>query len=224
MRPTSSTDFHLGSAVCTAAIQSLVERDPKKLIQQLFSTRCSLKPVAHDLDSDLDLDQEDDNAPSMSSHPTYKTRSVHFKELCLSQAQSKDKDESIVLVTKLSNLSMHKPSYLILYSQCQDCFPSIAQHLPKLALFSASVSSSSAIATVAYQSPPTPAHQQWAQCTPAPPAPPTSNASEGAAFFSDRNGVWSQGCTFCGMLGHCIRSCLVVEEYFNTGRVKIVGN
>ena len=197
--------------------------DPEKLVQRLFGTRRSPKPAVHN--SDSDSDREDSNSPSSPDHSAYETRSVRFKEPHPDRAQSKDEDESIALVTKLSSLSVQEPSYFVLYSQCQDRFPSIARRLPKPMLFSAGASSSPATATVAFQAPHTPAHQSWTQHTPATPAPPpVANMSEGAAFFSDRNGTRPQGCTFCGMLGHRIHGCPAAEEYYRTGRVKIIGN
>ena len=204
--------------------QSKSRRDnPEKLVQWLFGTRRSPKPAVHN--SDSDSDREDGNSPSSPDHSAYETRCVRFKEPHPDQAQSKDEDDSIALVTKLSGLSVQEPSYFVLYSQCQDRFPSIARRLPKPMLFSAGASSSSATATVAFQALPTPAHQSWTQRAPAPPPPPpVPNASEGAAFFSDRNGMRSQGCTFCGMLGHRIRGCPAAEEYYRTGCVKIIGN
>jgi hypothetical protein len=197
--------------------------DPEKLIYKLFGDKRSPRPIAYDDDSDSD--QEEDSTPSTSGRPAYETRSVRFKETHSDRAQPKEEDDSIALVTKLSNLSVHEPSYLVLYSQCQKQFPEIAQHLPKPELATARALSSSAAATVAYQSPPAPvvpARQPWAQRTPAP--PPVPAASEGDAFFSDRNGARSRGCMFCGMLGHRIHGCPAAEEYYRTGRVKIIGN
>ena len=156
--------------------------DPEKLVRRLFSARHSPKPATRNLDSDSD--QEDNNSPSSSDHLAYETQSVRFKEPCPGQAQSKDKDDSIALVTKLSSLFVQEPSYFVLYSQCQDCFPSIARRLPKPTLFPTGATSSSTTATVAFQAPPTPVHQSWTQRAPAPPPSPlVPNASDRAAFF-----------------------------------------
>ena len=97
--------------------------DPEKLVQRLFGTRRSPKPAVHI--SDSDSDREDSNSPSSPDHSAYETRSVRFKEPHPDRAQSKDEDESIALVTKLSSLSVQEPSYFVLYSQCQDRFPSV---------------------------------------------------------------------------------------------------
>ena len=194
------------------------------LVQRLLGDRRSPRPAAYESDSDSgsgsDSDQEEDSATERSA---YKTRSVHFKEDRSSRAQSKDEDESMTLVTKLSNLSVHEPSYLILYSKCMKRFPDVAQHLTKPDL---RAPSSSATATVAFQSPPapvyqpppTPARQPWEQRAPAPPP----DTPEGDLFFSERNGARSRGCMFCGMLGHRVRGCPAAEEYYRTNRLKII--
>ena len=122
--------------------------DPERLIQQLFGDKCSRKPAR---DDDSDSDQEDSDAEC----PEYKTCSVCFKEPSLARTQPNDDDDAATLITKLRNLSVCEPSYFVLYSQCQERFPSIAQLLPKPDLFAAQMPPASA--TVAYQSPPTPA-------------------------------------------------------------------
>ena len=194
------------------------------LVYRLLGDRRSPRPAPYDSDSDSDSgsdsDQEEDSATERSA---YKTRSVHFKEDHSSRAQSKDEDESMTLLTKLSNLSIHEPSYLILYSKCQKRFPDIAQNLAKPDL---RAPLPSATATVAFQSPPapvyqpppTPARQPWEQRAPPPPA----DTNEGDLFFSERNGARSRGCMFCGMLGHRVRGCPAAEEYYRTNRLKVI--
>ena len=177
--------------------------EAEKFIQRLFG----------DSDSDSDLE---DSTTDTSEHMPYETRNARFKESSSTKAQRKDEDDPIALVTKLNNLSVWEPSYLVLYSQCQKRFPSIAQHLPKPDLFANQLSP--AIAAV-----PAPARQPSAQQTFAPPTPSTADATADA-FFWDRNGVRSRSCVFCGVLGHRIRGCPVAQEYVDTGRVKIVGN
>ena len=145
----------------------------------------------------------------------YKTQSIHFKEDHSSRAQSKDEDESMTLVTKLSNLSVHEPSYLILYSKCMKHFPDIAQHLTKPDLRAPLSSTTATVAfqsppTPVYQPPPTPACQPWERHTPAPPP----DTPKGDLFFSERSGARSCGCMFCGMLGHRVRGCPAAEEYY----------
>jgi hypothetical protein len=195
------------------------QRDPDKFIQRLFGDKRSPRSAARDDDSDSG--QEEDKNPSTSERPAYETCSVRFKEPGSAKAQHEDEDDPVALLTKLKGLSVNEPSYLVLYSQCQERFPDIAQHVPKPDLF-ATTSSAFTTATVAYQSHPVPVRQPWAQHTPTP--TPVVAASDGDTFFYDRNGARSRACAFCGMLGHRIRGCPTAEEYVNTGRVKIVGN
>jgi len=123
----------------------------------------------------------------------------------------------------LKALSVHEPSYLVLYSQCQERFPTIAQHLPKPELFPTQAPPISA--TVAYQSPPALPRQSWAQRTPAPPTPSSiATVADRDIFFSDRNSTRTRGCAFCSMLGHRVCGCPAAEEYVDTGCVKIVNN
>ena len=86
-------------------------------------------PAAYDSDSDsgLDLDKEEDSATKC---PAYKTQSVHFREKHSNRAQPKDEDKSMTLLTNLSNLSIHEPSYLMLYSKCQKWFQTLHRTLP----------------------------------------------------------------------------------------------
>ncbi|KAI9437811.1 hypothetical protein BJY52DRAFT_1196292 [Lactarius psammicola] len=173
--------------------------DPKKLIQRLFGDKRT--PKAATRDDNSESEQEDDDTPA-PERPTYETWSVRFKDPSLAWSQTNEEDDSLALVTKLQSLSVHEPSYLMLYSQCQERFPSIAQHLPKPELFPSKAPSITA--TVAYQSPPAPPCQPWAQRAPAPPAPSSvATVADKDIFFSDRNAA---------------------EEYVDTGRVKIVNN
>ncbi|KAH9012416.1 hypothetical protein EDB83DRAFT_2578643, partial [Lactarius deliciosus] len=173
--------------------------DPNKLIQRLFGDKRASKPAARD--SDSDSEPEDEDASTAPKRSTYETQNVRFKESSSAQVQYKDEDDPVALVAKLKGLSVHEPSYLVLYSQCQERFPSIAQNLPKPELFPAQVPSVSA--TVAYQSPPAPPRQPWAQRTPtASTSSSTPAVADKDTFFSDRNGARTRGCAFCGMLGH----------------------
>ena len=193
------------------------QRNPDKLIQRLFGDdRGSGKPARDDSESDSESDKE---APTMPERPTYETKSVRFRDQRSGQARSDDN-----IGTKLKSLSVCEPSYLPLYSQCQECFPHVVRRLPKPDLFA--TQAPPAAATVAYQSSPASARQPWAQRMTTPPAsvtPPT-DTSEGDAFFSDRNGIQTRGCTFCGVLGHRIRGCPAAQEYYRTGCVKIISN
>src|SRR6266702_774314 len=193
--------------------------DPEKLIQWLFGDKRTPKPTKHEDDSDSE--QEEDDAPT-PERSTYETRSVRFKDPSSARSQTNE-DDSLTLVTKLKALSVHEPSYLVLYSQCQERFPTIAQHLPKPELFPTQAPPISA--TVTYQSPPAPPRQSWAQRTPTPSASSSvTTVADKDGFFSDRNGARTRGCAFCGMLGHRVRGCPAAEEYVDTGRVKIFDN
>ena len=119
---------------------------------------------------------------------------------------------------------MHEPSYLVLYSQCQEQFPSIAQHLPKPDLFSARAPPSSCNCHCRLPVTSIPARQPWAQRTPAPPAPLCHHIRRRHIFFRQEWCTRSHGCMFCGMLGHRIHGCPAAEEYYRTGRVKIISN
>ena len=146
---------------------------PEKLIQRLFGDKHSHKPTTQNDDSDSG--QEDE----------YETHNVHFKES--GKAQPKEEDDPITLIGKLKSLSVCKPSYLVLYSQCQEHFPTIAQLLPKPNLFA--TQTPTAVATVSYQSHHTPACQPCAQQTPANPTQPSALELDLDIFFSDRNGA-----------------------------------
>ncbi len=159
--------------------------DPEKLIQWLFGDKRTPKAATRDDDSESEQEEDDTPTPERS---TYETRSVRFKDPSLARSQTNKEDDSLALVTKLKALLVHEPSYLVLYSQCQERFPTIAQHLPKLELFPTQVPPISA--TVAYQSPPALPCQSWAQQTPAPPTPPSvAIIPDKDTFFSDRNGA-----------------------------------
>jgi hypothetical protein len=159
--------------------------NPDKLIQRLFGdNRGSRGPARDDSEPDTESDKE---APSMPKQPTYETKSVHFRDQSSDQARLDDNDDPIALVTKLQSLSVNEPAYLVLYSQCQEHFPSMAQHLPKPNLFA--TQPPPAMTTVAYQSPPAPTRQPWAQRTPPPPTSSTIATSDKDTFFSDRNGA-----------------------------------
>ena len=196
--------------------------DPEKLIEQLFGERYSPKPVA--CDNNSDSKPEDDSMPAASKHPTYKTRNVHFKEpsSVKSQAQPEDEDDPVALITKLTKLSIHEPSYFVLFMQCQKKFLDFVQHIPKPECFAPQTPSGTA--TVAYQSPSTPTHQPWAQHMPAASTSSAATPANKKAAFFRKNSVWTAGCAFCGMLRHRIHSCPAAEEYVDTGHVKIVNS
>jgi integrase-like protein/reverse transcriptase-like protein/aspartyl protease len=176
----------------------------------------------------------DSDAATDTSSPEYETKNVRFKSSHSSRPKGKktDSGDPLSLVTKLQSLSVNDPSYLVLYSQCQERFPVIAQNLPKPQLLPAVSTSASALASVSYQSTPvatqTPPSQPYLQ--PQPPAPASAPASiptsslptDPKADFFGRNSARAQGCAFCGHLGHRIHACPAAEEYVDTGRVKII--
>ncbi len=93
------------------------------------------------------------------------------------------------LFTKMRSLSVHEPSYLILYSQCQRQFPDIMQNLPVSELFQAPTPSS----VFFYPGAP----------TVAPPPTPTSAPTISdlkSAFFSNWNSARIRSCAFRGPL------------------------
>ena len=129
----------------------------------------------------------------------------------------------MALITKLQSLSIHEPSYLVLYSQCQKCFLEIAQNLPKPQLLPASTSQ----ATISYQSNHTAAPSPQAQASPQHHSPVSAPVHTSAPTASDSASDFfrtqPRGCAFCGHPIHRIRQCPAAEEYVNTGRVKIFG-
>ena len=130
-------------------------RDPEKFIQRLFGDDRPSKQSVRDNNSS-DSEPEQDDAPAVLERPTYDTRNGRFKESGSAKTQQPgDKDDLVALVTKLKSLSVHEPSYLVLYSHFQEHFLNIVQHLPKPDLFA----TQSSTATVAYQAPSVPAPQ-----------------------------------------------------------------
>jgi hypothetical protein len=201
---------------------------------------------ASDSGSDSASDSEESSDPGPQGYKSpqeYKSKHVHSKQSHASKKPSKsrgkDKEEpedseSRSLVTKLLSLSIHDPSYLIAYSQCQRHFPELAQNLQK----PQPQPTTSASVSVAYQAPPTavqPAQPQPCLHLPPPvpapaPAPITGVFTTQAAappdskanFFSDKFNTRAPGCAFCGHLRHRIHGCPAAEEYVDTGRVRIV--
>ena len=150
-------------------------------------------------------------------------------------SHGKDKSDPLALVTKLQGLSVHEPSYLVLYTKCQKFFPEIAQNLPKPQLSPVVLP----LASVAYQSNAVAAHplqppqphllpQLQPSTTPLTSIPLLTTTSAPAVtnskteFFCGRYNAQAQTCAFCGHLGHRIRSCPAAEEYVDTGRVQIL--
>jgi hypothetical protein len=129
---------------------------PDAFIQRICGGTHSLRrrrsqPADPDSDthSSSDSDPESEESSDTSS-PEYetKTKKVRFKQSRVSRSRRKEDNDPLALVTKLQSLSVHEPSYLVLYTQCQKRFPDIAQNLPKPQLHTAT----SASAFVAYQS------------------------------------------------------------------------
>jgi hypothetical protein len=158
------------------------------------------------------------------------SKTVRFKGSRSSRSRRKEDNDPLSLVTKLQGLSIHEPSYLVLYAQCQERFPEIAHNLPKPQLHPAA----SSLASITYQSAPAPVqppqphlHQQlqFSVPLPVPTSAPTSTSATADTktdFFYGRYSARAKGCTFCGHLGHRIHSCPAAEEYVDNGRVKII--
>jgi hypothetical protein len=131
---------------------------PDAFIQRTFGDSHSLRrrrsrPADPDSDSHSSSDSDSESEESSdTSSPEYETKKVRFKQSRVSRSRSKEDNDPLALVTKLQSLSVHEPSYLILYTQCQKRFPDIAQYLPKPQLHP----SASASASVAYQPDPAP--------------------------------------------------------------------
>jgi hypothetical protein len=89
-------------------------------------------------------DSSSDSGDSCRSE--YETKKVCFKQPHRSRGKDDD-DDPVALVTKLQSLSVHEPSYLVLYSHCQKRFPYMAQYIPKPQLLPVPSSS----ASVSYQ-------------------------------------------------------------------------
>jgi len=106
---------------------------PDAFIQRTYGdARSCKKKRSHTADPDTDLDSDSDsNSDSgsdsdseseSSSDPSprmHSTKHVRFKKSQSSRSQSKGDKDPLALITKLQNLSVHEPSYLVLYTQCQ---------------------------------------------------------------------------------------------------------
>ena len=198
--------------------------NPDAFIQRTYGTsRSHKRRHSHTADSSSDSssssDSESEGEESSDSSPEYETKKVRFGQQHSSRSRTKESDP-LALVTKLQSLSIHEPSYLVLYTQCQQRFPEIAQNLPKPLLLPAAPS-----ASVSYQSTPaaTQPPQQPRLSAPIPAPPPTAlSTNPKAEFFRDKYGMQPQACAFCGHIGHRIHNCPAAEEYVDTGRVKII--
>ena len=173
-------------------------------------------------DSSASEDSASESDESTDSAPAYETKKVRFGKPRSSRSRTKADNDPLALVTKLQSLSIHEPSYLVLYTQCQQRFPEIAQNLPKPLLLPAAPPTS-----VSYQSTPVASQPSQQPChshsTPISAPPPTAvSTNPKAEFFQDKYGMQPQACAFCGHIGHRIRNCPAAEEYVDTGRVKII--
>jgi hypothetical protein len=139
---------------------------PDAFIQRTYGgTHSHKKRRSHSADADSDSSPDSDSESEESSDASsqeYKTKTVRFKRSRSSRSRGKEDNDPLSLVTRLQGLSIHEPSYLILYTQCQTRFPEIAQNLPKPQLIPAASSS----ASVAYQSNPAAAQPLQPQLDP----------------------------------------------------------
>ena len=183
-----------------------------------------------DSSSDSGSDSEEN---SDTSSEEYKTKIVRFKRSRSSKTRGKEDDDPLSLLTKVQSLSIHEPSYLILYAQLQKRFPMIVQYLPKPqpqllpAASSASVGYQLNPAVTGTQPFQSHLHQQPHLSAPPPIPTPVLTSTPAAAdaktdYFRAKYSAQARGCAFCSYLGHRIYSCSVAEEYVDTGRVKVI--
>ena len=199
--------------------------NPDAFIQRTYSSSHShRRQHSHAEESSSDSSASEDSASesdeSTDSAPAYETKKVRFGKSRSSRSRAKMDNDPLALVTKLQSLSIHELSYLVLFTQCQQRFPEIAQNLPKPLLLPAAPS-----ASVSYQSTPVATQQPQQPHHPAPisaPPPTAAPTNPKAEFFWDKYGMQPQACAFCGHIGHRIRNCPAAEEYVDTGRVKII--
>jgi hypothetical protein len=154
------------------------------------------------------------------SAPNVETKVVKFKEPA-------DRDQEIEdLVGRMHDLDIRERSYAILYAQCADRFPNIAQVMPKPELSRTAPSTSNAFTYQAPSTFPQPSVMpQQPQAFPLQHTPPLQHApshipvADSTPLFRSRPRI--EGCAFCTQLGHRVRECPAAREYVNTRRAML---
>lgn len=158
---------------------------PDAFIQRVYgSTRPHKRRATNsnsepDSDSDHSADADSDSGENTDSSLEFESKKAYNKKS--SRSRGRDDNDPMALITKLQSLSIHEPSYLVLYSQCQKRFLEIAQNLPKPQLLPASTSQ----ATISYQSNHTAAPSPQAQASPQHHSPVSAPVHTSAPTASD---------------------------------------
>jgi len=97
--------------------------------------------VVAPLFDDSDSEQEEGSNPATSERPAYET-GTYASGTRARRSRTLSGNDRVVLLTKMRSLSVREPSYLVLYSHCQQQFPDIPQNLPISELFQAPTPSS----------------------------------------------------------------------------------
>ena len=132
-------------------------------------------------------------------------KSVRFQE----SSRERENQEIDDIMNQFRSLSPGDPTYASLYARCLHRYPAIAQTLQKPDYGYRSSFTLNAPAS-------TPQRQPWNER----PAPPSLPSDPSKASFFRRN--ISEGCAFCLNSAHRVRQCPIAEEYYNSGRVKII--
>jgi hypothetical protein len=133
-------------------------------------------------------------------------KSVRFQE----SSRERENQEIDDIMNQLRSLSPNEPTYASLYARCLHRYPAIAQTLQKPDY---GYRSSFTINAPAHNPP----RQTWNE-RPTPPSLPSDPSSKAAFFRRDT----TEGCAFCLNPAHRVRRCPVAEEYFDSGRIKII--
>ena len=98
-------------------------------MQRLFGCEdCEPRLPSHDRDLRHEHDTFHDRNLAAAHRPEYETRTVRLTNPDPRQAAPADeKTELADIINKMHGLSIHNPTYTVLYAQCTLCFPNIAQ-------------------------------------------------------------------------------------------------
>lgn len=200
--------------------------DPDQWMQRLFG-REDRDPrlYSHNRDAQLDRDLQYDRIvlrdQPPAPRPEYETRTVCFKDADSRQATQAKEDRKLAdIITKIHGLSVHDPTYAVLYAQCKWRFPDIAQELAKPDLFqTASTAAYQALVSQAWSQPTTTLPVKPISTPARQSSPPIAVPTDPSQFF--RRPPRTSGCVFCAQRGHQVRGCPAVEEYVRTGRTLI---